>query len=631
MRALAIVMRACAILSALALVAWAPASQARSSFDDDPGTNGSAPVTPGAPAGGAAGETYALRADDLPDSLRVELGSNADDMGRAWSGAELESAALRIRDRLAKSGDASATVRLVLLRGPGSSPGSARIEITRAVAAGTPSSASLRPIIHVESPMPAEAGLIEAAADAYAKASHGAASVDAVAAGLSAARDVLIDAGYYGAEVGLDSLSIALAGAPARAHLRVAAGAAAVVESIELPGATATRPTTAATIAGLRPGTRVRPPVLTQARERLVQSGLFVMVGDPRLTQGDAPGGVRVAIPVEEERTSRFEGAVGIAREGDVTGLIDLVLGNIAGSGRSAGLRWFGPGEGRSEYAAHYREPTLFGRRADLTLELNAQVADSLFTETRWSLALGTRPAASSRAALAVSRSGSTFTGPARGESETWSVAASGGIDHLLPATNPIGGFRVTASGEAGRRRDRFPGFPEQARGLFRGDLELVGAKRLGPRRALALSLHASGASLDGGTFPAEELSFLGGSEGLRGHPDRAFAGSRIVSGSIEQRWITDDRGGRLYLFLDAAGHDLTQPLAAGSVSLPSSSGVAASSSLARTVLSPGWEFGYGAGLRTRMASGLVGLELGLAPGEPLRRATIHVRYASSW
>jgi hypothetical protein len=40
---------------------------------------------------------------------------------------------------------------------------------------------------------------------------------------------------------------------------------------------------------------------------------------------------------------------------------------------------------------------------------------------------------------------------------------------------------------------------------------------------------------------------------------------------------------------------------------------------------------GYGAGLRSRMAAGLVGLELGIAPGVPLRRATLHVRYASVW
>ena len=58
---------------------------------------------------------------------------------------------------------------------------------------------------------------------------------------------------------------------------------------------------------------------------------------------------------------------------------------------------------------------------------------------------------------------------------------------------------------------------------------------------------------------------------------------------------------------------------------------VGAAASLARTELNPGWEVGYGAGLKTRMASGVAGLELGLAPGAALRQATIHVRYASSW
>lgn len=67
-------------------------------------------------------------------------------------------------------------------------------------------------------------------------------------------------------------------------------------------------------------------------------------------------------------------------------------------------------------------------------------------------------------------------------------------------------------------------------------------------------------------------------------------------------------------------------PVTAGVVA-----GVGAPASLARTELSTGWDLGYGAGLRTRMASGVAGLELGLAPGAALREATIHVRYASSW
>jgi hypothetical protein len=584
----------------------------------------------------AGQDSYILRADSLPDSLRAEIPLAPGDSTRRWNGPELETAALRLRDALARRGDAAATVRLHLARGKGSAPGSALLTIRReAPDSGVPGSMSVSavplrydPVLSVSAPL--SAPLADSVAGAYRAASRGDASVDAIAAGLSAARDVLIEAGFYGAEVGLDSLAPA-----ARAYLRVIPGPPAVFESLELPGATATRPAAAAAIAGLRAGARLTPAVLAETRDRLTGSGLFTVVGDPRLAAGSIPGGggARIVIPVEEERSSRFEGALGIAREGGVTGLIDLALGNIAGSGRAAGLRWFGPGGGRSEYAARYREPALFGRRADATLALDAQVADSLFTQTRWSLAVGVSPASGVRASLGVIRSGSVYSGLARGSSATWSVAGRATLDRLRPLQNPTGGFRVAAGAEGGRRTERYPGMANEAgRSLFRGDLALEGAAHLGPRRALYAAVRGAGALLSGEEYPAEELFFVGGSEGLRGHRDRAFAGSRIAATSIEHRWITDDRGGRLYLFADAARHDLAAPLAAGTAALPPSlaSGGAAVS-LARTVLSPGWEFGYGAGLRTRMASGLVGLELGFAPGEPLRRATIHVRYASTW
>ena len=582
---------------------------------------------------------YRLRAEGLPDSLRSVIEAGGSDSTRRWSGPDLESAALRLRDFLAGKGDVAATVRLALTRGEGSAPGAARLEITRpgasakdtaAPEAASPAAlgAGAGPRIRVDGPL--APALADSAAAAYRAASRGAASVDGVAAGLSAARDVLIEAGFYAAQVSLDSLELGL-GAPL-AHLLLAPGPPATYEGMELPGATATRPAAAARVAGLDHGARLTPAVLGLARERLAASGLFQQVGTPRLVTGALPGGARVVIPVVEERSSRFEGALGVAREGGVTGLLDLALGNIAGSGRSAGLRWFGPGNGRSEYAAHYREPALFGTRADASLALEAQVADSLFTQTRWSAEIGIAPAGAARAALALQRSGSTYSGLARGSSATWSLKAGGSLDRLRPLLNPVRGFRAALTAEAGRRSDRVPELPSESRGLFRGRASAEGALAIAPRRVLAASAHAEGSFLSGGDFPAEELSFVGGTEGLRGHPDRAFGGNRIATFSLEHRWITDERGGRLYLFADAARHDFSGGLAAGTAALSSAvaSGGAAPS-LARTVLSPGWEFGYGAGLRTRMASGLVGLELGLAPGEPLRRATLHVRYASTW
>ena len=101
---------------------------------------------------------------------------------------------------------------------------------------------------------------------------------------------------------------------------------------------------------------------------------------------------------------------------------------------------------------------------------------------------------------------------------------------------------------------------------------------------------------------------------------------------TLEHRWITDPRGGRAYFFVDGGAHALEAQLQAGvPAGTVDASAAQASTSLSRTELSDGWELGYGAGLQTRMASGLMGVELGLRPGAALREATIHIRYASRW
>jgi len=661
---------AVAILFGLAALSAAPCAL-RASPDVEPA---------GAAGPAARPDAFRIDAGALPDTLRdvlangtgVETGGFAGllaDSTRLWSGAALEAAAIRLRDHLAVRGDVAATIRLVLARGTGSAPGQARFEIVPI--RGVSGSSAAAPIASLQSPVlrangPLAPSLADSAAAAYRAASRDRTSTDGIAAGLSAARDVLIDAGFYAAEVALDSIEVRSTGSAGESgsrpvvHLHVAAGPPATFESMELSGAVATRPRTAARAAGLTAGMRLTPASLAEARDRLAASGLFEQVGDPLLKPGAAAGGVRVVVPVVEERSSRFEGALGVAREGGVTGLVDLALGNIAGSGRSAGLRWFGAGYGRSEYGARYREPALFGTKADAALGLEAQVADSLFTQTRWTAEIGFAPSGTSRASLALQKGGTTYSGLARGSSSSWSLTGTARLDRLRPLLNPSRGFRASVSAEAGTRSDRVPSAPAERRGVFRGVASAEGVLALAPKRVLSVSARGAGTILTDGraasdpsapsrSYPAEDLYFLGGSEGLRGHRDRAYAGSRIATFSLEHRWITDERGGRLYLFADAARHDLSDPLAAGTASLaagtaslawssaasgadPASQAAGVSApSLARTVLSPGWEFGYGAGLRTRVASGLVGLELGFAPGEPLRRATIHVRYASTW
>ena len=225
---------------------------------------------------------------------------------------------------------------------------------------------------------------------------------------------------------------------------------------------------------------------------------------------------------------------------------------------------------------------------------------------------------------IGVERSGAVYTGPAHGSSGSWALEGSGAYSGLLPRENPLRGFAISATTQVGRRFEETPGAPDIKRGLFRGTFGVEAARPVGARRALFAAVRAERVALGAGSFPAEELRYVGGNEGLRGHPDRAFGGNRLLVATVEHRWLADETGGRTYLFFDAARHTLDGTLQAGAAD-------PAVGPLARTVLSNGWDFGYGAGLRTRAAAGTVGIELGMRPGAAVREAQLHIHYASTW
>ena len=575
--------------------------------------------------GASVDPRFALRVEGVADSVIAAETGEAAPLERLWQRTEIERLAGRLRDRLALNGRYDALVRLTLEEGSGTTPGTATLRVE-----GTaPTQAVPSPAPALRLAPPGAVGIHDPAG-VFVRGARGGVSPQAIAGGLEALKDAAVDLGRYAATVSLDS--IVPAGDSVRVHVRLATGPPVVFDSLEIPGASVTKPRSAATIAGLREGRVLTPESVLEARDRLRASDLFAFVGEPRVVPGSEPGHGHVVIPVEESSASQFEGALGVAPGEGLTGRVDLGLGNIAGTGRAAGARWVGFGNGRSLYALRYKEPSLFGRAMDASLALDADLADSLFSHTGWSIALGGRPAARTRLEAGVERSGTVYTGLSRGSSSTWSVRGGVGWDRLAPIMNPSRGVSLSLDVEGGRRTDAFPGFEESQRGVLRGKAELASAASLGGSRVLFGSVRAEEVRLGDGDFPIEELRYLGGSEGLRGHRDRAFAGNKILAMTLEHRWITDPRGGRAYLFVDGGAHALDAPLQAGVPAGTVDASVAsASTTLSRTELSDGWELGYGAGLQTRMASGLMGVELGLRPGAALREATIHIRYASRW
>ena len=93
---------------------------------------------------------------------------------------------------------------------------------------------------------PPDAGGIHDPTAVFARGAKGGVSPQAIAGGLGALRDAAVDLGRYAATVTLDS--IVPAGDSVRVHARLATGPPVVFDSLEIPGASVTKPRSAAKI-----------------------------------------------------------------------------------------------------------------------------------------------------------------------------------------------------------------------------------------------------------------------------------------------------------------------------------------------------------------------------------------------
>jgi outer membrane protein insertion porin family len=386
-------------------------------------------------------------------------------------------------------------------------------------------------------------------------------------------------------------------------------GPMARVAGLLLPGGRVTRPATALRVAGVRIGEPYTGRQDRALAEALARSGLFLSVGEVKLSPGGVPDDVLLEVPVTEPPYTRFAGVLGVSgRDSRVTGLVDLDLANIAGTARRATGRWEDRGEGLSRFALSYHEPWLplvpVGVQGSLAHDVNR----SVYSYTKWELAAsldrpggwrfqvgrgGTRAVETAsdlgaisegfylvgvewdrRNSLLVPTAGGRLFLESRRGQKSYTVARDS-LDVRIDRT------RWTAGAEAYRRAGR------QWLLALRGSFEYLDT----PEDSLA----------------RYDLFAVGGASSLRGYREEQFLtpGAWIVQ--AEWRWLADARGSALYLFTDAAfisprrGQELRDSF--------------------RTFL-----LGTGVGVRQASKLGLLGIEYGVAKGESPLDGRIHLR-----
>ena len=386
-------------------------------------------------------------------------------------------------------------------------------------------------------------------------------------------------------------------------------GPRARLEALELPGARVTQPGTARRVAGVRPGAPYTGEEDARIGERLSRSGLFSRVGEAELVPGTAPDAVRLRVPVEEPPYTRFRGVLGVSgRDARLTGLLDLDLANIAGTGRAASGRWENRGEGLTRYSLRYREPWLPVVGIGLLGSLVHDVNESVYSYTNWEI-VGDLLIAGQwtiRFGRGGARAVETMEVGVTGRAITEGYFLAGvDLDRRDSARNPEHGFHLTAESRRGTKTftpDTMEVHLDRTRWELGGD----GYRRVGRRWLGVLRGRFEYLDTPEDSVPRWDLVEVGGAGSLRGYREDQFLtlGTVILQG--EWRLRQDERGSAIYAFADAG---FIQEEGRGLGDL-----------FDRFLL------GTGLGIRQAKGPGILSLEYGIPTGESPLDGRLHLR-----
>lgn len=323
-------------------------------------------------------------------------------------------------------------------------------------------------------------------------------------------------------------------------------------------------------------------------------------------------------VHVREARANHVSGAVGYvpesgARAGYFTGLFELALRNLWGTGRAMDAAWRRNAPEASELCLGYKEPWVLGR------PLNAGVAfehrqRARYTVTRLRVDV-TAPFSAGLVAQgsvvwerSVPDSLGAFLMP---RSRTTSAALEVRYDTRDSPGNPRKGVYYRTSAEVGFKRNRaVAGFSPEKRKARRGSYaaHLEHFLPLGRRQVLALALHGAQVTTDEPAVPLSEKLFLGGATTLRGYREEQFEGVQTAWANLEYRVLLSG-GSRIFGFVDGGYfHDERDRRAQGLGIAPASTG----------------KMGYGVGVRAESRMGILGVDFGLGEGDKLPEGKIH-------
>lgn len=351
---------------------------------------------------------------------------------------------------------------------------------------------------------------------------------------------------------------------------------------------------------------------------RINRLRFFEPVPPPQYYINSKGEGVLV-IEVKEKPTNNFDGIIGYIpgtkenEKGYLTGLINISLRNLFGTGRAAALRWNKFGRNSQELELKYLEPWLLNLPFNISGNLYQRIQDTTYVQRKFngeieylatedisaSLILGTE------SVIPTERTIPVFTVY---NSSILTTGLNLKIDTRDDPYSPLSGLMFINSYSFSRKTINGPVQFITPDLNTKIDLQRISFDfdiffQLFSRQVFALSIN--GRELRGPSFENSDLFRLGGTSTLRGYREEQFLGSRILWTNVEYRFLLTRRT-FAFAFFDT-GYYLRN------------------AEPERNILkSEDFLYGYGLGLNLETGLGVLAVSFALGEGDSFTDGKIH-------
>ncbi|MDZ7318224.1 MAG: BamA/TamA family outer membrane protein [candidate division KSB1 bacterium] len=402
-------------------------------------------------------------------------------------------------------------------------------------------------------------------------------------------------------------------------RLQVDPGPYVAIDSIVVQGNALTK--TAVVLRAMRwkPGEIFSQQRVERMRERLLRTGYFSEVESPQI-QLTNQGRGHLVVALKEGNPNQLQAVLGYSPgtprqpKGYLTGVVDVAMGNLLGTGRTLEAYWSRKDPRSQELRFRYLEPWVLGSPLHAGAGFQQTIQDTSFVRRQISLdvslpysdALLIGTSVGSEEVLPDSMGQALYHLP---QSNAYLVRLSLSYDSRNDPWNPVRGVYYGTQYEFARKKvARFTSSDATTivGGRFRRERWRLDGELYLPTfrwQTLLLGLHGKQITSTEQPISVADLFRFGGTGTLRGYREDEFWGEKIAWVNIEYRYLLAPRS-RVFVFFDA--------------------GYFTRSDESRQAIED-HKFGYGLGLRLDTRLGVLGIDYGLGEGRGLGSGLVHI------